>query len=193
MTFEYQDSIIINMRQKAKNYLLPMAIALLIFSGYLNYRLFNLNRQYQNALPYYIVGEKIDYLDLQSTDENVPGLKELPENKVSILYIFSRPCTTCDKNLIYLKKFGRLLDKSVAIRGVVLGNLSEGYEFTQKAKLDFNIFVPEDLKRFIHEFRLKFSYSQLIVCRGKEIMFVKMDELSTDEFVRILKMIRNMK
>ncbi len=181
------------MSHRIKNGVLLVALALLIFSGFVNYKLFKLNRQYQKALPYLLVGEKIDYLDLQSTDENGPGLKELPDNTLSILYIFSQPCTPCDKNLIYLKKFARLLDKSVIIRGVVVGNLSEAYEFTRNAKLDFNIFVPGNVKRFSGEFRLKFKHSHLIVCRGKEIRFVKMGELSSDEFTQIIKMIRNMK
>lgn len=181
------------MTKKLKTGVFYVVLALLIFSGFVNYKLFKINRQYQNALPYFLVGEKIDYLDLESTDENGSGLKELPDNTLSILYIFSRPCTPCDKNLIYLKKFARLLDKSVTIRGVVVGNLSEGYEFTRKAKLDFNIFVPEDLNRFIDEFRLKFKHSHFLVCRGKEIMYVKMGELTSDEFVQILKMIRSMR
>lgn len=185
--------IIYYMAIKLKNAVLFIALALLIFSGFTNYKLFKLNRQYRNALPYFLVGETIDYLELQSTDENVPGLRELPDNKLSILYIFSQPCTPCDKNLIYLKKFARLLDKSITIRGIVVGNLSEGYEFTQKAKLDFNIFVPEDLNRFIEAFRLKLKQSHLLVCKGKEIRFVKMGELSSDEFTQILKMIRGLK
>ena len=150
-----------------KNFLFLFVLALLIFSGFINYKLFKLTRHYKNALPYFLVGETIDYLDLQSTEENSPDLKELPENKVSIIYIFSQPCTPCDKNLIYLKKFARLLDKSVAVRGGVVGSLSEGHKFTRNAKLDFRIFVPVELEKFIDEFRLKFKHSQFLVCKGK--------------------------
>jgi hypothetical protein len=178
---------------KFKNAALFIALALLIFSGFTNYKLFKLNRQYRNALPYFLVGETIDYLGLQSTEENGPDLKELPDNKVSILYIFSQPCTPCDKNLIYLKKFARLLDKSAAIRGVVVGDLSEAYEFVQNAKPGFDVYVPEDLNRFTDAFRLKFKHSHLLVCRGKEVQFVKMGELTSDEFTQIIKMIRSMK
>lgn len=168
-------------------------ISLLIFSIFINYRLFKINKHYKDVLPYFIQGEKIDYLALQSTDDHVPGLTGLPDNKLSILYIFSRPCTPCDKNLIYLKKFARLLDESVVMRGVVLGNLSEGYEFTQKTNPGFAIFVPEDLKRSIKEYRLKFNESQFIVCRGSEISFVKTGEFSDEEFIRILNKIRAMR
>ena len=167
--------------------------ALLIFSVFINYRLFKINAQYKDALPFFIRGERIDYLALQSTDEHAPGLIGLPDNSLSILYIFSRPCTPCDKNLIYLKKFARLLDESVVMRGIVVGNLSEGYEFTQKANPGFAIFVPEDLNRFVKEYRLKFNHSQFIVCLGCEISFVKTGEFSDEEFIRIFNMIRTMK
>ncbi len=178
---------------KVKNGVLFIALALLIFSGFTNYNLFKLNRQYRNVLPFFLVGETIDYLGLQSTEENVPCLKELSDNEVSILYIFSQPCTPCDKNLVYLKKFARLLDKSASIRGVVVGKLSEAYEFVQNAEPGFDVYVPEDLNRFTDAFRLKFKHSQLLVCKGREIRYVKMGEISSDEFTQILKMIRSMK
>lgn len=143
--------------KKLKNGVLFIALVLLIFSGFTNYKLFKLLRHYRNALPYLLADETIDYLDLESTDENIPALKELPDNVLSILYIFSQPCTACDKNLIYLKKFPRLLDKSVTVRGVVIGSLSDAYEFVQNAEPGFDIYVPKDLNRFGAEFRLKFN------------------------------------
>lgn len=72
-------------------------------------------------------------------------------------------------------------------------DFSEAYEFAQKSEPGFNIFVPGDLNRFIDEFRLKFKHSQFLVCKGKEIVFVKVGELSSVEFGQILKMIRSMK
>ena len=182
-----------NVAMKLKKGFVFISIALLIFSGFTIYKLIRLNRQYRNALPYRLVGETIEYLSLESTNENVPSLRELPGEMVSILYIFSQPCTICDKNLFYLKKFTRFLDKSVVIRGVVIGNFSDAYKFIQNAEPGFDVYVPEDLNRFIDEFRIKFNQSHLLVCKGKEIKFVRTGELSSDGFPQILRTIRSMK
>jgi hypothetical protein len=179
------------MKERAKNYLLFIACALLIFSGFFNYKLSKINRYYQQLLPYLVPGERISSFKLLGASENIPDLKELDEAAIQVIYIFSQPCTPCDKNMIFLKKFSRLLDRSVIIRGIIVGNLSEGYDFARKAELDFNVYVPENLDQFKKEFRLKFSYSQLIICRGREIVFVKIGELSSDEFGTILELIRN--
>lgn len=181
------------MSKIGKNYFFIFAIILLLLSGYFNYKLFKVNRYYQQALPYFLPGEQIDYLGLMSTVENMPNLEKLDDSAVQVLYIFSQPCSPCDKNIIYLKKFARLLDKSVIIRGIAVGTLSEGYDFAQKVDLGFNIFVPQDLNRFKKEFRLKFKSSQLIVCQGSTIHFVKTGEISSEEFTEILNMIRSLK
>lgn len=181
------------MSKNGKNYFFIFAIILLLLSGYFNYKLFKVNRYYQQALPYFIPGERIDYLGLQSTDEKAPNPEKLDDSAIQILYIFSQPCSPCDKNIIYLKKFARLLDKSVIIRGIAIGTLSEGYDLAQKVDLGFNIFIPQDLDRFKKEFRLKFKSSQLIVCRGRTVLYVKTGEISSEEFPEILNMIRSLK
>lgn len=49
-------------RDIAKNYFFCITVILLILSGYFNYKLFKLNRYYQEGLPYFLPGESIDYL-----------------------------------------------------------------------------------------------------------------------------------
>ena len=181
------------MKHNAKNYLLFIACVLLVFSGFFNYKLYKISKQYQQSLPYLVPGESISSLKLLGTTEYTPDLKRWDESAIQVIYIFSQPCTICDKNMIFLKKFSRLLERPVIILGIVVGNLSEGYEFARKAELEFNIYVPEDLSKFKKDFRIKFNDSQLILCRGLEIVYVKLGELSSGEFVTILELIRGLK
>lgn len=98
------------MRLRLKTAIIFIALALLVFSGFMNYKFYKLNRKYTKALPIFLLGESIDYLDLISADENHPDLNGLSPDKPVLIYIFPRiSCLSCDKNIDYLKKFSNIL------------------------------------------------------------------------------------
>lgn len=169
-----------------------IAIALLIFSGVVNYKLLKLNRHYQNALPYFIVGEKIDYLDLISADEHYPDLNGLPQGKPVLLYVFPRiSCLACDKNIAYLKKFSKILGENVSIKGIALADLSEAYELSQKEELRFPVYIPNDLNRFLKEFRIKMNMPQLLICIGNKVKYITLGDIAGGDAVSIIELLKN--
>jgi hypothetical protein len=184
------------MKIKFKTFgLVLIFLTVIIFLAFSLIKCIKANNVLKNALPYLLVGEKIDYFDVISVDDQSTETGEtyLSDDKPSLILIFSRPCTPCDKNIIYWKKFSSILSDSVLIYGIILKDLSEAINFSKNARLNFPLYVPKELNKFIKKFRLKFKDSQTIVCVGKEIKYLKLGNISGEDAVKIIKFTRSLK
>jgi len=183
--------VIYYMAIKLKNGVLFIALALLIFSGFTNYKLFKLNRQYRNALPYFLVGETIDYLELISANERYPDLNGLPQGDLSLIYIFPRiSCLACDKNIVYLQKLYNILGDSVSMKGIALADLSEAYELSHKKDFRFPVYIPKDKNRFVEKFRIKINAPQILICIGSKVRYRRLGDLNSQAAVTIIELLK---
>lgn len=165
--------------------------AIIIFLGFSLFKVIQQNQDIKQALPYLYYGETIDYFNVIGVSNGAPEQNSLQDGKPCLLFIFSRPCTTCDKNLHLWRKMAGILKEEAAIYGIVLGNVTEGYNFAEQARLNFPIFVPNDLEKFIQNFRIKLNLSQTIVCKDKRVIHLKMGDIDGEESTNIIGLVRN--
>lgn len=145
-------------------------------------------------MPYLSAGETIPDLDLISVDEQVREFEELPSDKPVLFYIFPHiSCLSCDKNIIFLKKFSNILGDSISINGIVLSNLTQAYNFSREANFKFPIYIPKDSKQFLKTFRIKINLSQTLVCQGNEVRYVWLGDLKSQDAAAIIKLVRSMR
>ncbi len=159
------------------NYILS---ALILVMGFAIHQLYSNNTQLKNALPYLLENEKVEYFDLVGMDSQTVNAKVINSEKPSVVFVFSRPCSPCNKNLVYWKKLTMLLKGKVNVYGIVLDNVTAAYNFSEEAKLNFNIYVPEDLPKFISTMRIKLNYPQTIIYH-KGVKFQKLGLIKGDE------------
>ncbi len=79
-------------------------VSILVISGFISYKLIQRNASVRNSLPYFTVGEKINYFDLISESGDSIDVSALKENKPVLIFIFPTPCSSCDRNLAIWKK-----------------------------------------------------------------------------------------
>lgn len=165
-------------------------LALLIVLGYALLKSHQLNRHLREALPYYLVGEEIDYFDIIDMDEKSIDRNALKGDRPSLIFIFSRPCSPCNKNIVFWQKMAEVLKGKVSVYGIILANVTEAYNFSQRAGLNFKIYVPQDIDTFIEKMRIKMNVSQTIVYNGT-VRLVKLGNMEGEEAVSVIKLIKD--
>lgn len=166
-------------------------LSVFVFLGYALYKCHQANRKLRSSLPYLTVGESIHYFNLIGMDETRIDQSNLEKDRPVLIFIFSRPCSPCDKNLVYWKKMAEIFKEDVSVYGIILGKLTEAYNFSETSRLNFNIYVPEDAALFIREMRIKLNFSQTIIYSGK-VRYVRLGEMNGEEAVGIIKTVKGM-
>jgi len=169
------------MGRRTKDILTVVVIIVAFFS----IRAFLSGKRDKDAIPYLVEGEKIHYFDLVSSANDKIDISSLKKSGPSVIFIFSRPCSPCDKNILYWRRMAEVLKGRAAVYGIVVGSLEEMKAFADKAKLNFGVYAPADLKAFVQGFRLKLSYSQTILYADK-VKVVKVGNLEGEDATRLL-------
>lgn len=174
--------------------LILIFLAIIILLSFLLFKCIKENTALKGALPYVLTGEKINSIDLINVDEPAVTRKNLAASKFSLIFIIPRSsCITCDKNMVYWKKCAELFSDNISIYGIVLTNLTEAANSSQDAKLNFPLFVPENLAAFSSKFRIKYNYAQTIICKGTKIEYLQFGDLNGETAVNLIKLLKNLK
>jgi len=175
--------------QKREDYRSTIIIllgVLFILSVYIVYMYNRENKQLRDSLPYFLKGEKIEYFKLVDMEAKEIDHLSLGNSPVSIIFIMSRPCSPCDKNVIFFKKIAQVLENRVNFYGIVLDKPAEAMNFAEQAKPNFNVYVPDQLETFLTKMRLKLNLSQVIVYTDK-VELVRLGELSGQDVTQIIE------
>ncbi|HLP48116.1 MAG TPA: hypothetical protein VK469_19390, partial [Candidatus Kapabacteria bacterium] len=162
-------------------------ITISVISGFGFYKFYQVNKKLRAAIPYLFPGEKIEYFDILGQDAKIKNLSDLNSNRTSLIFIFSRPCSPCNKNIVYWKKIASILGDKVKAYGIVLGKINETFELTEKTTLDFDVYVPENLPKFIEMFRLKLNFPQTLIYQDHKVIYQKLGELEGEDAAVIIK------
>ncbi len=123
------------------------------------------NRDLAEKIPFVTSNDIIEYFDLTGVDESRASLQDLKDQDQSLIFIFSRPCTPCNQNIIFWNKIAQIIGKKKKIYGIILSDLTEAYNFSQKANLEFTVYVPDDLEKFKKSWKIKTDHSKTILMR----------------------------
>jgi peroxiredoxin len=171
---------------KSNRVLFIVASILLIVSAYTIVRLITINHSLRQSLPYLLKNEAIDYFEL--VDEEGNHITREAINKPSFIFIFSRPCSPCDRNIALWNAFTELFREKMDMFGIVVDEPGATAYLREKVKLNFSLYSPEDIRQFISRFRLRLPHSQTIIVSEKgNVAYLKPGELTQDDFSRIVE------
>lgn len=180
---------------KSKNHFTIYLITgvILILSWFVAYKYSQENKMLRSSMPYLLHGEAIENFDL--VDMNAAELDKsvLKKDVVSVIFIFERPCSPCDKNVTFYKKMVTILKarKNVAFYGIVLDSIDEAASFAEQSRLPFNVYVPRDLDGFMKTMRVKLNLGQTIIYTDK-LNYIKLGQLSPKEMVKIIELVKSL-
>ena len=177
-----------NGKNISATYLLIIA-AILTISGFTIFKLIQTNEELRQHIPYLLPGEAIKYFNILDKDGHELDLSALNSNRPALLFIFSRPCTKCNKNIIFWQKLAEIAMNKVDIYGIILDDLGKAFEFEEEAKLNFKIYVPDDIKKFEENLRIKLNFSQTIVYFNG-LKYLKMGDMDSEETIKIIKLVK---
>ena len=86
----------------------------------------------------------------------------------------------------------RLLQDKADIYGIILENASNAFGFAEEAKLNFNIYIPQDPAAFSEALRLKMNMAQTIIYHGGGVTKLKMGDLNGKEAADMIKTVRSL-
>lgn len=175
---------------KKKN-IIPIISVLLVFSLFINYKLLVLNKHYKGLIPYLMEGEMIGSVDLIDKYAQPIDKSQLTKG-VSIIFVFLKECSSCDKSILFWEKIAKLFDKKISITGVVLNSPTDAFNFAKEAKLNFSIYVPDDLPSYTHDMRMLLNQSQTIVLQDGRVKKVKLGALDAVSAVDIINTIKGL-
>lgn len=162
-------------------------ISILIIGGFTSYKLIQKNKIVKNSLPYFTVGEKINYFDLISESGDSIDVSALKENKPVLIFIFPTPCSSCDRNLAIWKKITAFLENGIDVYGIILNEMSEVVNLRDKKSPNFSLYVPLQLDEFLEKFRIKSNLPQTILY-DKGVRFLVLGELEPTDAKNLIKL-----
>jgi len=174
-----------------KNTTISVLCLLLLFSLFANYKLFLIKQEYKNLIPYLLVGEEIKNVDLIDSDAQLIDPSQITKG-VSVIFVFLKRCSPCDKNIIYWKKIAQMFENKISVTGVVLNTPTEGFNFEKEAKLNFRVYVPDNLTKYTKDMRIRLNQSQTIVLRDGKVKLVTMGDLSGKNAIEIINKIKGL-
>lgn len=171
-----------------------ICLSVVLVSGFLIFRLLQINTQLRTKIPYLLPDEKIEYFDLIDKDAkkiDSTVLSTASTAKPSLIFIFSRPCSKCNKNIYLWQKIAEISKGRINVYGIVLDSLGAAFDFEESANLNFKIFVPEDITKFKNSLRIVFNFSMSILY-DNGVKYMQLGELQSDDAVEIIKLIKTL-
>lgn len=186
---KYQGELIRPMsKQISLSITVIIIICILAIGTFVSFKYYERGEKIKEQIPFLIEGESINYFDLEGMDaSSVDAVSLRNGKKLKLFFIFSRPCSVCNKNILYWNKMAELLQNKADCYGIVLDNLTEAYNLKEKANLKFDVYVPKDVDRFIKQMKLHLNYPQTIVYTGK-VEFTGLGPLRPEDATRIINM-----
>lgn len=167
-------------------------LSLLLISGTLIVKHFN-EQNLKASIPYLMKGEEVSYFnvtDVNAARYSSDNLKEGP----ALLFIFKRPCSHCNGNVILWKRMAIILKKeNIPLYGIVLDGDSEMFNLKEKARPEFTICAPDDVKEFVTRFRIRLNLGQTILVNRGKVVSQHLGDLTAKEFNRFILEARNLR
>jgi hypothetical protein len=110
-------------------------VGIIILAGFAIFRLYQINEKNKQELPYLLQEENIEYFDLIDEDANQIDASVFDNGgRPALIFIFSRPCSPSDKNIVYWRKMREILEGQVDFYGIVLGDVTTAFNFSEEVQ-----------------------------------------------------------
>lgn len=115
------------------------------------------------------------------------------ENSTFLIYIFSQPCSPCNKNTQVWKKIAALSKRDAKAIGIIIDDHQEALAFSEKLKPNFELYVPVDIPKFKDKMKIRTNFAQTILYHDGKVIFVKLGMLQGEDYTHILSTIKHLK
>ena len=157
-----------------------------LFLGVSFWKCVNTNRRLAEAIPYITTRETVDYFSLTGVDTSRRTIEDLNNSPQSLIFIFSRPCTPCNQNILFWNKLAQITGPNTKIYGIILTGLTDAYDFSQKTTLSFDIYTPDDPEIFKKVWRIRTDQAETILMRYRQPTFVQVGNLTVEDTKAII-------
>lgn len=149
------------------------------------------NERLRGYLPHKLIGDKISYFDLISTDAVEIDASTLNEkkDKISVIFIFfGSSCSSCNGMFPIWSRIGRL--SGLEVYGIMFDSIENAVQFSDEKSVNFKLYTPQDLEKFRSEFHITFEQPQTILYKNREIIDLKLGQLDKEDFFQIQRLVR---
>lgn len=137
----------------------------------------------REQIPCLLIDEKVgDFMVISAKSTAGPETLDLKDGM--LLFVFSRPCSSCEKNIPFWNAIAELCD-NVIIKGVIIdGNLTQQPE---NINIAFDIVSPSSQDDFMKKFHIRTNHAQTILIRNHRVEFIRMGILEESDLNEIVK------
>lgn len=133
------------MKGRARTGLLSAILCIVVVSSAITIlNLYRTNTQLKAAIPYLLPGEKPHYFHISDRKNEI--FTRLPQNRPVFIFIFSRPCSACEKNVYFWNKIIDLTTNKFMAMGIILDIRDFELIFEKSRTFKFRIYVPENIE-----------------------------------------------
>lgn len=165
-------------------------LAVIILCGFTIFKLYQLKEETRANLPYLEIGESIKYFDLIAEDSSKINTNDVNSGRLAMIFIASPNCTPCQKDFPYWRKLKKIIGDCSDYYLVIPADANSAFNFAERMKLNFKIYVPIDLTKFVQAMRLKTSQAQTIFYAHNEVKYVKLGNLGGNDAVNIINQVK---
>lgn len=177
------------MKMKKRNLNLTLAVlAVIILCGFTIFKFYQLKEEARANLPYLEIGEQIKYFDLIAEDSSKVNTSVINSGRMAVIFIASPNCTPCQQNFPYWRKLRKVIGDCSDYYLVIPTDATSAFNFAERMRLNFKIYVPIDLNIFLQAMRLKTSQAQTILYAQNEVKYLKLGNLEGNDAVNIINL-----
>lgn len=131
-------------------------------------------------------GEKIPAIELIDMNEQIQDIYSVQKKKLLFIYIFERPCSPCNRNIIYWKRISEIMEGDAEFVAVLIDDLPKALEFSQKKKTNFPLYVPTNRENFVRAMKIKSNAAQTILVNKSVVERVILGDMDGENYTDIL-------
>jgi peroxiredoxin len=175
-------------RQVKKSFLVGVLITVLLtISGFTLVKLIEKGTGGKDRPSHLSVGESIDYFDLIDSNGERIDASVLKTKKPTLIFLFPRPCAPCSQDISFWSRMGLIARDSAQVFGVVVGTAADVRDFLGKKKIDFSLYFPGNLERFLEKMKIGSDHAQTLLCIDGKVEMVRFGVMDGESYTEFLK------
>lgn len=176
------------MRKKTNVILICLLVAAALSASFITVEQHKRIRMLENSLPFLPAGEKIGYFDLIDKNDKKVDKTTIADNKVTLIFVFERPCSPCNKNIVFWNKIALRFKDQVNIYGVIAEDFQDFYNQLESLRVGFQLYCPDNVEMFLNELRIRTNMAQTILY-AKGVQYLKLGELGNKDIFSLIEKI----
>jgi len=172
--------------KKRSGYLVPVLILFLVLM--LVFMMFNQKKQIDRLKAgnvFLSVGDDLKQLELVDIANNQKTHKL--NDGVSILFVFEKPCSPCNKNINFWNKIAILLREKVQTYGIIEEDFSNARETKLQNRVVFPLYAPVDVDEFRKVIPTSINLPQTVVVMNGKVSNLYVGQLSPESVKDIMQ------